>query len=87
MEFENLAEGEATIWIAVFLCVGESCEPFDAQYLRKAKKHFEYSPSSDGKIILVTKSRELDCVVTPPIVSSESNRWVKSVAASVSAMC
>lgn len=45
MEFENLSEGEAAIWIAMFLCAGESCKQFDVQNLGKAKKNLEYSPS------------------------------------------
>jgi len=86
MEFEDLAEGEAAICIAVFLCAGESCKPFDVQHLRKVRKTHEYSPSSDGKTDSVTKSREPDCVVTPAVVSSKFNCGVKSAAASVSAM-
>jgi hypothetical protein len=86
MEFEDLAEGEAAIWIAVFLCAGESCKLFDVQHLSKAKETLEYSHSSDGKIVSVIKSREPDCVVTPAVVSSELNRCVKSAVASVSAM-
>jgi hypothetical protein len=90
MEFEDLAEGEAegeaAIWIALFLCAGESRRLFDVHHLSKAKKTHEYSPSSDGKIISVTKPRELDCVVTPAVVSSKFNCCVKSAAASVSAI-
>jgi hypothetical protein len=90
MEFEDLAEreaeGEAAIWIALFLCAGENCKIFDVHHLSKAKKTLEYSPSSDGKIISVTKPREPECVVTPAIVSSKFNSCVKSAAASVSAM-
>jgi hypothetical protein len=70
----------------VFLCAGESCKLFDVQHLSKAKKTLEYSPSSDGKIVSVAKSREPDCVVTPAVVSSEFNCCFKSAAASVSAM-
>jgi hypothetical protein len=85
MEFENLAEGEAAILIARFLCVCESCKPFDVKHLRKTRKNLEYSPSSDGKIISVTKSWKSDCV-TPTIVSPEFNCCVKSAAFSISAM-
>jgi hypothetical protein len=85
MEFENLAEGEAAIWIVMCLCVGESCKPFNVQHLRRAKRNLEYSPSSDGKVISVTKARESDCVVTPA-VSSEFNCCVKLAVVRVSAM-
>ena len=38
MEFEDLAEGEATTWTALFLCGGESCKLFDSMEFEEGEE-------------------------------------------------